>query len=254
MGAFFFAMRSCEYCKAGTEDSKRTRILRLRNIRFFKNKKLIPHNSPLIYTADYVDITFEYQKNDQRNDSVGMYRVTIGTDFCPVIIWANIVTRIWSYEGTTMDTKINTAVYTNSKGKKICTEISSWRVRSKIRATVDAIGKENLGFDSSDVGCHSIRSGAAMALYLGHVPVLTIMIIGRWKSDAFLRYIRKQVALFSENLTDRMLEVDSFFTTPDFDRIQQAATNSSPTPPLNTENGPSRSWGVYKHQSVVPCS
>ena len=152
-----------------------------------------------------------------------------------------------------MDTKINTAVYTNAKGKKITCEISSYRIRSKIRATVDAIGKENLGFESKDVGCHSIRSGAAMALYLGHVPVLTIMIIGRWKSDAFLRYIRKQVALFSENLTDRMLTVDSFFTTPDFDRVQQAASNSSPTPPLNTQNGPSRSWGVYNHQPAITC-
>jgi hypothetical protein len=91
-----------------------------------------------------------------------------------------------------------------------------------------------------------------MALYLGHVPVLTIMIIGRWKSDAFLRYIRKQVALFSENLTDRMLDVDSFFTTPEplllilkmaqvgvgestIINLQSLVTN--PSPGRNYENG-----------------
>lgn len=253
MGAFFFAMRSCEYSKSGKEESKRTRILCLRNIRFFKNRVQIPHDSPLIHIADYVDITFEFQKNDLRNDSVGMYRSTSGAEYCAVSTWAKIVTRLWSYEGTTMDTKVNTAMYKNAKGKLIKTEISSYRIRTKIRAAVKAIGKEKLGFESTDVGCHSIRSGAAMALYLGHVPVLTIMIIGRWKSDAFLRYIRKQVALFSENLTDRMLDVDSFFTTPDFDRVQQAASSSSPTPPLNTENGPSRSWGVYHHQPAIEC-
>ena len=87
MGAFFFAMRSCEYCKAGKEDSKRTRILWLRNIRFFKNKKLIPHDSPHISNADYVVITFECQKKDQRNDSGSMYRSTKGAQFDAVSIW-----------------------------------------------------------------------------------------------------------------------------------------------------------------------
>ena len=32
-----------------------------------------------------------------------------------------------------------------------------------------------------------------MAMYLGDCPVYSIMMIGRWSSDAFLRYIRKQV-------------------------------------------------------------
>jgi len=83
-----------------------------------------------------------------------------------------------------------------------------------------------------------------MALYLAKVPVLTIMIIGRWKSDAFLRYIRKQVAMFSHNLTDKMLESEHFFTTPDFQRVQQA--RSTPlTTPQDDENGPSRQWGTY---------
>ena len=83
-----------------------------------------------------------------------------------------------------------------------------------------------------------------MALYLAKIPTLTIMIIGRWKSDAFLRYIRKQVALFSHNLTDKMLESEHFFTTPDFQRVQQANV----APHMSTheaEYGPSRHWGTY---------
>ena len=83
-----------------------------------------------------------------------------------------------------------------------------------------------------------------MALYLAQVPTLTIMIIGRWKSDAFLRYIRKQVSLFSQNLTDKMLQTQHFFTTPDFDRASAIAT----VPPFTTEeteNGLSRHWGTH---------
>ena len=50
-----------------------------------------------------------------------------------------------------------------------------------------------------------------MAMYLDEVPVYTIMLIGRWSSDAFLRYIRKQVEQFSHNVSRRMIK-NQFFT------------------------------------------
>ena len=74
-----------------------------------------------------------------------------------------------------------------------------------LRAAVTAIGEEKLGFKSSEIGTHPIRSGAAMAMFLGECPVYTIMMIGRWSSDAFLRYNRKQVEQFSHNVAQRMI-------------------------------------------------
>ena len=77
MGAFFFAMRSCEYSKAGNEEKKWTKILCLRNIRFFKDNKEVPHGPNMLIpleSCDYVYITYERQKNYSKNDSVGMYR------------------------------------------------------------------------------------------------------------------------------------------------------------------------------------
>ena len=53
-----------------------------------------------------------------------------------------------------------------------------------------------------------------MAMKLAGVSEYTIMIIGRSKSLAFLDYIRKQVAEFSFDVSDRMLEHGEFFTTP----------------------------------------
>ena len=43
-----------------------------------------------------------------------------------------------------------------------------------------------------------------MAMYLDEIPIYTIMMIGRWSSDAWLRYIRKQVDQFSHNVSKRM--------------------------------------------------
>ena len=49
-----------------------------------------------------------------------------------------------------------------------------------------------------------------MEMYLAGVPVYTIMLIGRWSSDAFLHYIRKQVEQFSQDITKKMLTDGSF--------------------------------------------
>jgi hypothetical protein len=53
-----------------------------------------------------------------------------------------------------------------------------------------------------------------MAMYLAGVPVFTIMLLGRWSSDAFLRYIRKQVKEFSTGISQKMIHHEDFFTIP----------------------------------------
>jgi hypothetical protein len=54
-----------------------------------------------------------------------------------------------------------------------------------------------------------------MAMYLASVPVYTIMLIGRWSSDALLRYIRRQVQEFSSGVAARMIISSDYFTIPD---------------------------------------
>jgi hypothetical protein len=50
---------------------------------------------------------------------------------------------------------------------------------SKLRAAVTLIGVDVLGFTVDDISLHSLRSGAAMAMYLSSIPVYTIMLIDR---------------------------------------------------------------------------
>ena len=79
--------------------------------------------------------------------------------------------------------------------------ITSKEIVSALRGAVVSIGEDILGIKKEDVGTYLIRLGAAMAMYLGKCPIYTIMMIGRWSSDAFLRYIRKQVEQFSHNVS-----------------------------------------------------
>ena len=119
--------------------------------------------------------------------------------------------RVLSYPGTDENTPFNT-IFVDDK----LSTISSTTVRNKLRSAADGVGEDKLGFKSDDIGTHSVRSGAAMAMYLAGVPTFSIMMIGRWSSDAFLKYIRKQVEQFSHNISSRMLQNESYFTTPDF--------------------------------------
>ena len=76
---------------------------------------------------------------------------------------------------------------------------------------------DGLGFNGDEVGTHSIRSSLAMALYLKKRVISTIMLLGRWCSDAFLLYIRRQVQEFSAGVSADMVSEDTFFTIPDLD-------------------------------------
>jgi hypothetical protein len=208
-GAFFFAMRSCEYLKVtGTE--RRTKLLELQNLRFYRNRQEMPHDHPELHLADCVNITFYFQKNEERDTSITQHR-TNDSLLCPVRDWSNIVRRILSYSGTGPSTPVN--VYQDASGA-LCS-ISSKTVLHNLRAAARSIGQNHLGYGEMDIGTHSIRSGAAMAMYLAGVPVFTIMLIGRWSSDAFLRYIRRQVQEFSSGVSNKMILAPDYFTIPD---------------------------------------
>ena len=131
-------------------------------------------------------------------------------------------------------------------------EISSASIRKDIKNVVNIMGPKILGFTSDDVGTHSIRSGGAMALHLANVSSLTIMMIGRWRSEAFLLYIRKQVQQFSVGLSDKMLESEDYFTTPDYRNI---ASSSASAPALASHlklNGLThKSLGTWHHPITI---
>ena len=90
-----------------------------------------------------------------------------------------------------------------------------------------------------------------MALHLADVFPLTIMMIGRWRSKAFLLYIRKQVQKFSEGLSDRMLQTEDFFTTPDYRNISGPAGSVPALESQNIHGLSHKSLGTWHHPSAI---
>ena len=122
-------------------------------------------------------------------------------DFLRLVkVFAAIVRRIRSYPKANDSFPIH--LFTDAEGN--LKPITSAHIRLTLRAITTLVGEDRLGLAVKDIGTHSIRSGAVMTMYLDDVPVYTIMIFGRWSSDDFLRYIRKQVEQFSHNVSSPM--------------------------------------------------
>ena len=204
-GAIFFAMRSCEYLKTSSFESKRTKILCLRNLVFKKDGKILAHSSKSLSAADLIIITFEFQKNTKRNKSIHMF-ATDDKVLNPVRAWAIILQSILH---TVPNASSDTTVCSFWTGTKTI-QLDAVMARTKIRAIVNLIGEEELGFTSDQVGLHSIRSGGAMAMFLSGVCDIIIQRVGRWESLAFLEYIRSQVENFTLGVSQKMLENEKF--------------------------------------------
>ena len=153
---------------------------------------------------------FSNQKNGVKNDIVTHQR-TGDTLFCPARILAKIVKRIRNYKGASDDTP--SAVWRNNKIE----HITSKEMTTALHNAVEAFGQARLGLRKEEIGTHSIRSGAAIAMYLGQCPAYVIMMIGQWPSDAFLVYIRRQAEQFSHGISPKC----SFFNFTTTSKIKK---------------------------------
>jgi hypothetical protein len=209
--AFFFACRSCEYLKV--QGPRRTKTLRKGDIQFRRGRSILPHDSPDLHLADTVAILFR----DQKNRVKGVWRTAWATsdpDASPVISFSNVIRRIDSLPGSNDDTLLYT--YAASSDRSVLA-VADADMISALRAAVTAIGEDELGYTAADVGTHSIRSGAAMALVLSGHAAWRIMLAGRWQSQAFLVYIREQIQQFSKGVSERMTANPDFYHVPDID-------------------------------------
>jgi hypothetical protein len=174
IGAFFFAMRSCEYCIHTTPG--RTKTLCLRHL-VFRDKRMwvIPHTHPrLEQVAEYVTVTFEDQKNGIKMDSRS-HRRTGDPKLCPTACLGRAVRPIVStVPGWTKDTLLCTIRLGNKNQ-----QITNTFTKRLLRHTCQLYGgHKTFGSHPREIGNRSIRSGAVMTLFMKDHLTAKIMILG----------------------------------------------------------------------------
>jgi hypothetical protein len=230
IAGFFFAMRSCKYSK--TPVPGKTKIILLSGIVFRTTTKqqIEPTDPLLLVLAQYVTITFVDQKSGKKMDPRTQQRT--GHPFlCPLLRYASVVQRIHQLvPNWTPQTQVNTIRVDNKTF-----HITNSFMRKLLRASCQNFGgKATFGFDPKEIGNKSIRSGAAMALFLQNISSTRIMLLGRWASEACLAYIRPQVLEWTNNMSRDMINIDSFF-------------KANPTPsmaPNSQSQSPGYTWST----------
>jgi hypothetical protein len=185
-GAYFFAMRSCEY--SHVERRGRTKLLRVQDIVFsdISCRAIDPRDHHLMSQAEYVTVTFQNQKNNKKFEQRTQQR-TNDPVLCPVQSWRIIIQQILSSPGTSMSTPVNFYYQVHKKSPRgIIKSLSQADTNFFLRSTISHHPPNYFNYGTAKIGSHSIRSGAAMALFLNGDSPHKIMILGRWSSDAFL--------------------------------------------------------------------
>jgi len=97
-----------------------------------------------------------------------------------------------------------------------------------LRGFISSVDFKGLDLDPKRIGIHSLRLSAAMAMYLNGVPVYTIMLLGCWSRDAFLRYIRKQVESFGSSVSSKMIVTSRFLHVSHSTDLEDPRTSLNP--------------------------
>ena len=191
VGALFFGMRSCEYSQVPTRDEQVTKLLQLEDLQFYDiaNNRLDQQDRFLHTKAHTLTITFKNQKNRKKQQVIPITRSV--NKLCPVRIWATIVKRLWSYVDTTMQTDVNVVKVPTRTDTFIVTKNN---VESKLKSAVLALSEDRLGVKVADTGCHSIRATFATILQLSEEKETKIQQHGRWQSDCYKTYMRRNVS------------------------------------------------------------
>jgi hypothetical protein len=54
------------------------------------------------------------------------------------------------------------------------------------------INAHHTGIQATDISARSLRAGGAMSMFFGKIDMNNIMLMGRWHSDAIMRYLHGQ--------------------------------------------------------------
>ena len=82
-----------------------------------------------------------------------------------------------------------------------------------------------------------------MAMFLSGVPVVVIMRVGRWSSDAFLEYIRDQIESFTAEVSKKMITCEDF--------VNLNMQTSQMAPQDTTQDGETLPQNENGHDSVT---
>jgi hypothetical protein len=206
--AYYFLMRPGEYCHSTGEDSSHP--FHTDEIELWQGQRkldLATASAHELLTATFCMLEFTDQKNANRGEKVG--HATSGDNiFCPVRALARRVIHL-RLNGAPPHTPIH-CYYEQFRGRQLRVPASSINLLLRHSATL-------LGLDPADITVKALRATGAMSLITARIDSNLIRLLGRWQSDAMLRYLHVQAVPVMQNFARAMNLHGQLQALPDAD-------------------------------------
>ena len=182
--AFFFLMRPGEYTK--TNDNT---PFKLQDVKLYIGQVRLDYNNATDaqFTAvTAVSLTFTTQKNGVKGEVITHGR-TGHPRTCPV---RAVIRRLrYLLRNNLPVTSALCAYLDNTRRLR---HVVSRDITTALRAGIALVGRDSLDIAPNEVEARSLRAGGATALLVAGVDTDTIQLLGRWRSDAMIRYLHIQ--------------------------------------------------------------
>lgn len=206
--AFFYLLRPGEYTGTTTDDAAFT----LADIGLHVgNRRLDLFTAPAhdILAATAASYTFTTQKNGTRNETITHGRS--GDPYCcPVTATIRLV--LYHLGRNDVSPKTPLASYYSANNRRRA--IKGQDITDTLRNAA-AILRSTTGLHPKDISARSLRAGGAMALLCGNVDHNLIQMLGRWHSDAMMRYLHLQAQPVMNKFASAMFNDGNYTFLPD---------------------------------------
>jgi hypothetical protein len=204
--AFFFLLRPGEYTGTTNDDAP----FRLEDVHLYIGARKLDSNTASLAefdAASSVSYRFTSQKNGIRDEKLVQGRSGSGL-CCPV---KATVRRIKHHRLHKSKPNAPLASYYRTNRR---TAIKPKDVTDVLRQAMTA-NFHRTGVHASEVSARSLRAGGAMAMLFGKIDINSIRMMGRWHSDAMMRYLHVQAQPIIGNYAAKMFQEGTYTFQPD---------------------------------------
>jgi hypothetical protein len=204
--AYYFILRPGEYVVASGELSS---PFRLADVELFVGQRRLDTRlctDADVEAATFLMLTFTNQKNSVRGEKIGHGR-SGHARFCPVLAATRRVLHLRQHQAP--DITPLYAFYIRGRLQHVYSRAVTPFLRRSVAATGNAFG-----IRPEDIEARSLRASGAMALLCARVDTDLIRLIGRWRSDAMLRYLHVQAVPIMTPMAGHMLAGGAYTLQP----------------------------------------
>jgi hypothetical protein len=227
---FYWLLRPAEYLYTGVDPrgKGRSKPFRLQDVTFMVDGRPVIASDASLNDWNETQPTRAYLKfYDQKNAVQGehvSHAATTHPLLCPCKALARICAHLRAHACAS-----DTPIYTYYDSNRVARHVTPKYVTNALRhAATSLVGLT--GIPPNLLSARSLRPGGATALLCAGVDANIIQLLGRWKSDAMLRYLHVAVAANLEPFSSRMLDAGRFTFAPNAynDRIHHPVPREAP--------------------------